>query len=236
MRTQRGAALIVALWALALLSLIVGTAVQTTRLENRQSAYELHHLEAQLAAEAGFAMALKDLSSSKSVMIADGRPYPFFFEDTQLTLRVYSERGKLDLNFCSIESLTLLASFFGASPNQTQQMAQELSKRRANLSTIKAIEELQQFPEMDSRLYVQMEPFLTLWSGLVQPDTSFALAPVRAALKLEIPVSRGNPGSVLSAKIYAIHTTGTTADLNVTFLLNSQGDNAQLYRVLRWQE
>lgn len=236
MKSQHGAALIVTLWALALLSLIIGTIVQATRLENRQSAYELHHLEAQLAAEAVFALSLRDLTSSKSAMIADGRPYPFFFEDTQLTLRVYSERGKLDLNFASIESITLLASFLGASPNQAQQMAQELSKRRTDLSTIKAIEELQQLPEMDSRLYVQMEPFLTLWSGLVQPDTSFAQDPVRAALKLEIPASRSNPGSVLSVKIYAIHTSGTTADLNVTFLLNSQGDNAQLYRVLRWQE
>lgn len=153
-----------------------------------------------------------------------------------MTVKVYSERGKLDLNFASVESLTRLASHLGASPNQSQQMAKELSERRAKETTIKAIGELQQFPGMDSRLYVQMEPYLTLWTGLVQPDLSFAQGPVRAALKLGAPVPSGNPGTVLSAKIHATHITGTTANLDVTFFLTPQGGDAQLYRVLRWQE
>src|SRR5471030_1779294 len=58
MKPQRGAALILALWALALLSLMMGAVVQAIRLENRQSAYELQHTKAQLAAEAGLALAI----------------------------------------------------------------------------------------------------------------------------------------------------------------------------------
>ncbi len=236
MKPQRGAALILALWALALLSLMMGAVVQAIRLENRQSAYELQHTKAQLAAEAGLALAIQALTTSPATLIADGRPYALSFDDAQLTVKVYSERGKLDVNFASADSLARLTQYLGASPAQANQIAAEISTRRASSNPLKAIEELQSFPGMDPTLYEQLAPDLTLWTGLGQPDPSFASEVVRSALKLgPSPLGR-NPGTVLSVHAQAVLATGASAELNVAFLLNPQGDGTQLYRVLRWQE
>ncbi|MGY2224939.1 hypothetical protein ACW9IK_19820 [Pseudomonas gingeri] len=236
MKRQRGAALILALWALALLSVMMGAVVQSIRLENRQSTYELQHAKALLAAQAGLALAIQSLASPPSTMIADGRAYSLPFDDAQLTVKAYSDRGKLDLNFANLDNFIRLATFLGASPAQSQQLTDEMSLRRANANTLKAIEELQQFPGMDPTLYERLAPHLTLWTGLGQPDPSFAAETVRAALKLGPPVPGRSPGTILTVHSQAILATGVSADLDVTFFLTPQGEGTQLYRVLRWQE
>lgn len=236
MKRQRGAALIIALWALTLLSVLMGAVVQSIRLESRQSANELQHTRTQLAAEAGLALAIQALSTSPSGMIVDGRPYSLPFDDAQLTLQVYSERGKLDLNFASAEHFTRLISYLGASTEQTTQLAAHLNARRADGFNLKTLEEFQQFPSMDPSLYERLTPYLTLWTGLGQPDASFASETVRTALKLGPAVPGRNAGTALSVHVQAVLATGASTDLNVTFILNPQGDGTQLYRVLRWQE
>jgi len=214
----------------------MGAVVKSIHLEYRQSANELQHAKAQLAAEAGLAMAIQALSTSPASMVADGRPYVLPFEDAQLTLQVYSERGKLDLNFANTESFTRLASKLGASSDQTRQLAAQLNTRRADGLTLKALEELQQFKGMDPSLYERLAPYLTLWTGLGQPDPSFASDTVRTALRLGPIVPGRNPGTTLNAHIRAELATVASTNLNVTFILNPQGDGTQLYRVLRWQE
>ncbi|TLG91598.1 general secretion pathway protein GspK, partial [Pseudomonas edaphica] len=59
MKRQRGAALLMVLWALALLGLIMAGVVDTLRLENRQSAFSLQQTHARLAAQAGLALTIQ---------------------------------------------------------------------------------------------------------------------------------------------------------------------------------
>ncbi|MFC3944967.1 general secretion pathway protein GspK [Pseudomonas gingeri NCPPB 3146 = LMG 5327] len=236
MNRARGAALVLALWALALLSLMMAVVVGTLRLENRQSAYTLQHTRALLAAESGLAVVVQDLSSKTPGMIADGRLYRLTIEEAQVSVELHGERGKLDLNQVSVEDFTRVVRYLGASPDQGRRLARELLARRNGGTPIRSLEELQLLAAMDRRLYAQLAPNLTLWTGLAQPDPSLATEPLRTALKLASPVLAGTAGPIYSARIQAAVTATTSATLNVTFLLNPQAEGTQRYRVLRWQE
>ncbi|NWA25422.1 general secretion pathway protein GspK [Pseudomonas gingeri] len=236
MNSQRGAALVLALWALALLSLMMAVVVGTVRLENRQSAYALQHARALLAAESGLALVVQSLAAKVPGMIADGRAYHLNLEDAQLTVELRSERGKLDLNQVSPEAFNQVLGYLGASPAQGRKLTQELLARRTRNDPLSAIEQLQVFAAMDSALYGQLAPNLTLWTGLPQPDPTYATALLRAALKLPAPLLESSPGQIYSAQIQAVLVAPFAANLNVTFLLNPQAEGTQLYRVLRWQE
>jgi len=236
MNGQRGAALVLALWALALLSLMMAVVVGTVRLENRQSAYALQHARALLAAESGLALVVQSLAAKVPGMIADGRAYHLTVEDAQLTVELRSERGKLDLNQVSPEAFNQVLGYLGASPGQSRKLTQELLARRTGNNPLQTIEQLQGFAAMDRTLYGQLAPNLTIWTGLPQPDPTYATGPLQAALKLPAPLVESPAGPIYSAQIQAVLVAPFTADLNVTFLLNPQAEGTQLYRVLRWQE
>ncbi|UZE27778.1 general secretion pathway protein GspK [Pseudomonas asplenii] len=236
MDDARGAALVLALWALALLSLMMAVVVGTVRLENRQSAYALQRTRALLAAESGLAWVVRDLSSNPPAMIADGRRYQLTIEDAQLSIELQSERGKIDLNQVSAKDFDQVVRYLGASPEQGRRLSGELLARRSAANPPRVVEELQLFAAMDRRLYARLAPNLTLWTGLARPDTRLATAPLRAALKLPAAVLESPAGPIYSAQITSALTTAVSATLNVTFLLNPQAGGTQLYRVLRWQE
>ncbi len=56
---QRGVALLLVLWVLALLSLLLGGLAGWVQLETRQAAWHRQHTQAVLAAEAGVALAMQ---------------------------------------------------------------------------------------------------------------------------------------------------------------------------------
>ncbi|KPA88536.1 hypothetical protein ACMGT0_08805 [Pseudomonas sp. RHF3.3-3] len=232
----RGAALVLALWALALLSLMMAVVVGSVRLENRQSAYALQRTRALLAAESGLARVVQDLSGKTPTMIADGRRYHLTIEDAQLSLELHSERGKIDLNQVSAEDFEQVVRYLGASPGQARRLSRELAERRSASNPPRSVEALQLFAAMDRPLYARLAPNLTLWTGQARPDPDLATAPLRAALKLPPPVLESPAGPLYSARIKATLPSAVSATLSVTFLLNPQAGGLQLYRVLRWQE
>lgn len=236
MSVQRGAALIIALWALALLTVIMTQVVQTLRLEGRQSSYALHHARAQLGAEAGLALVIQELRASPSTWVADGRSYERSFDDIQLTIKVLSERGKLDLNFVNVDQVVNLSRYLGATQAQAQRLGQAIRARRASGLPFKALEELQTQGGVTPELYALLAPYVTLWTGLSEPDPAFAPEAIRAVLKLAATPPNRNPGSVLTAQINANSAAGFSASLDVTFIIDPEGGSALLYRVLRWKE
>src|SRR5471032_379919 len=92
MRRQRGAALLLVLWALALLSVLLGGLAGWVQLQSRQALWLRQHTQTVLAAEAGIALALADRR-----WIADGRDMPLTFDDAQLQVSLRSERRKQGL-------------------------------------------------------------------------------------------------------------------------------------------
>lgn len=233
MRRQRGAALLLVLWVLALLSVLLGGLAGWVQLESRQALWHRQHTQTVLAAQAGVALAMADRH-----WIADGRERLLTFDDAQLHVSLRSERGKLYLVNAEAHDLTRLALACGASPAQAAQVAKALdARRKQGLAPFRVLEEVRQLPGMSQALYRQLLPELTLWSDLDRPAPAFASALMRQALNLPQQSAQGaDPGEVLVVDSRAQRPGGYEARLQVTVLLSPTDDGAQPYRVLRWQE
>ena len=233
MRRQRGAALLLVLWVLALLSVLLGGLAGWVQLESRQALWHRQHTQTEHAAQAGVAVAMDDRH-----WIADGRERLLTFDDAQLHVSLRSERGKLYLVNAEAHDLTRLALACGASPAQATQVAKALdARRKQGLAPFRVLEEVRQLPGMSQTLYRQLLPELTLWSDLDRPAPAFASALMRQALNLPQQSAQGaDPGEVLVVDSRAQRPGGYEARLQVTVLLSPTEDGAQPYRVLRWQE
>ncbi len=240
MSRQKGVALLLVLWVLALLSVLLGGLASWVQLESRQALWQRQHTQALFAAEAGMAMAIQGLSDpqQKKRWIADGRVISLRFDDSQLELSIRSERGKLDLNSAIAGDIARLAQACGANKEQAGAMAQWLESHRGDGSPpLRVIEEVRQLPGMTQALYVRMLPEVTLWSGLDRPDPAFASGLLKRALNLPNQSAVGaDPGEMLVIDSRAQRSGGFHAELQVTVLLSPSEGSAQPYRVLRWQE
>ena len=240
MKRQKGIALLVVLWALALLSLLLGGLAGWVQLETRQGLWQRQHTQALLAAEAGMNQAVQALldKAHRPRWIADGRGMPLRFDEAQLVVGVTSERGKLDLNAAQVEDLARVAQACGASRNQAAQLAKALQARRGgDEPPLRVIEELRQLPGMTQVLYNRLLPEVTLWSGLDRPEPAFATPLLKRALSMPNQAAvGGDPGDVVTIQSQAQLPSGYSARLQTTVLLNPSEGNAQPYRVLRWQE
>ncbi len=216
---QRGVALLVVLWVLALLSLLLGGLAGWVQLESRQALWLRQNTQALLAAEGGMNMAVQGLldTEQRKRWVADGRMVALRLDDTQLVVSVRSERGKLDLNSAPVADISRVLQACGAA-------------RRV-------VEEVRQLPGMTQTLYTRLLPEITLWSGLDRPDSAFASGLLRRALNLPNQSAVGaDPGEVLTIDSRAERPGGITAFLQTTVLLSPSEGSAQPYRVLRWQE
>lgn len=240
MKRQRGVALLLVLWVLALLSLLLGGLAGWVQLETRQALWHRQHAQALLAAEAGVALAMQALADplQRKQWIADGREMPLVFDDAQLHVSLHSERGKLYLNSAEAGDFARLALACGATQAQANRLARDLEVRRnEGLPPFRVVEEVRQLPGMTQALYSALVPEISLWSGLDRPDPAFASPLMRRALNLPRLSAAGvDPGDVLVIDSRAQRPGGAHARLQATVLLSPAQGSAQPYRVLRWQE
>jgi general secretion pathway protein K len=237
MKKQKGIALLLVLWALALLSLLLGGLAGWVQLETRQGLWQRQHTQALLAAEAGMNQAVQALldKSHRPRWIADGRGTPLRFDEAQLVVGVTSERGKLDLNAAQVDDVSKVAQACGATRNQAAQLAKALQARRGgDEPPLRVIEELRQLPGMTQVLYSRLLPEVTLWSGLDRPEPAFATPLLKRVLNMPNQAAVGaDPGDVVTIESQAQLPSGYSARLQTTVLLNPSEGNAQPYRVLR---
>ena len=233
MTRQRGAALLLVLWVLALLSVLLGGLAGWVQLESRQALWLRQHTQTVLAAEAGIALAMADRR-----WIAEGRDRSLRFDDADLRVSLRSERGKLYLVNAEADDLMRLALACGASRAQAGQWVKALETRRnQGQAPLRVLEEVRQLPGMTQALYSRLLPEITLWSDLDRPDPAFASPLMRLAMNLPHQTAEGaDPGEVLEVDSRATRPGGYQARLRVTVLLSPTEDSAQPYRVLRWQE
>lgn len=238
-RRQRGVALLLVLWALAMLGLLLGALVMVVRQETRLALWQREHTQALLAAEAGIELAVRAISdpAQRALWVADGREQPLLFDRARLRVSVRSERGKLDLNSAAPGDFARVAQALGSSPQQASTLAQSLNTRRAaGRAPFQALEELRQLPGITAALYQQLLPELTLFSGLESPEPAFASAGLRRVLGLPSLPARGiDPGPVLSISSTAQLPDGFSVTIHSTVLL-SINEGVRPYKVLRYSE
>lgn len=211
-RRQRGAALLLVTWLIALLAALIGAFALTARVEGLQERVLSRGAIAGEAARAGLEMALVrvDDADLRRRWLADGRLYRWQYAGVPVEVRVQDEQGKIDINAADtalvaalfravgVESdqATLLASAMvdwrDADPlTQPQGGAEDPDYAAAGLpygakdAPFETVAEVEQVLGMTPAIYAKAAPFFTIFTGSGTPDTTSAAAPVLTAMGLD---------------------------------------------------
>jgi general secretion pathway protein K len=212
LRLQRGAALLLVMWLIALLAALVGAFALIARTEHLQGRVLVRGLVAENAARAGIEYAMTRVAATepRQQWLPDGRTHRWRYGNAAIEVKIVDENGKIDLNQAD---MTLLAEFIhGFEPDlqkATQLAAAILDWRDpdslsqpagggedadyasaglpygAKDAEFESVAELEQVLGFTPELYAKMAPHLTVFSGRVRPDPAFASAQVLDAMGMD---------------------------------------------------
>ncbi len=211
MKRCSGAALVLVLWLVLLLTAVVAAFALTAKVEHLQGRVFAETAAAQEQARAGVEYALSRLQGSggQPAWQPDGRRYRWQFQGVRIDLRIVDEAGKVDLNLAEAGLLEALLGAIGTEPGQARQLAGAMVDWRdrddlqqpaggaenadyaaagfpygAKNMPFESSGELQRILGMDAALYAQLEPLVTVF-GVSRPDPRFAPASVLTAMGLD---------------------------------------------------
>lgn len=199
-RAQRGTALLLVLWVVALLGILLGSFVVLARSEQMQTRWLFDTTRARYAAEAGLSRAIYELRRADPLTrwVPDGRSYELAFDDAKLEITVTDESGKVDLNMA--DELILLSLFqqAGADADRAARLVdgvmdwrdpdedvRPLGAEKADYESeglgyapanrgFAVAGELQQVLGMDYELYRKVAPLVTVYARTARPNPAFA--------------------------------------------------------------
>jgi general secretion pathway protein K len=207
-RRQRGVALILVLWVIALMSVLLGSFALIARTENLESRHLFDTTTARYAAEAGLERAVYELRNPDPLTrwVGDGRPYEFAFDNALVHVELTDESGKIDINSADDALLQSLFVSIGANTDQAAALSDAIQDWRdpddvvrphgaeaaeyktAGLSYVprnapfQTVSEVQQVFGMNYELYARIEPAITIYAGGGAPNPAYA--PLQALLAL----------------------------------------------------
>ena len=212
MTGMRGAALLLVLWLVALLTALVGAYALTARMEALQGRVGSRGTIVQEIARAGMEYALVRVAdrNQETHWQPNGRAYAWRFDGHDVQVRIIDETGKVDLNQADVPLLSRLVQVLGEPPDASDALAAAIVDWRdaddlgqpvggaedgdyaaagrpygAKDAPFETIAELEQVLGMTPDLYARLEPFLTLYSGRGQPDATYAQGPVLVAMGMD---------------------------------------------------
>lgn len=207
-----GAALLLVLWLIVLLTALVGAFAMTARVEHMQGQVLARGLSANSAARAGLEYALHRLAldDPRLQWQADGRPYEWQYAGAKVEIRIVSETGKVDLNQADAALLSGLLRALGSDSGEAARLAGAIIDWRdpdsltqisggaedadyasagraygAKDAEFESIAELEQVLGFTPGVYADIAPHVTVHSRLVRPDPAFASAPVLDAMGMD---------------------------------------------------
>ena len=212
MTGMRGAALLLVLWLVALLTALVGAYALTARIEALQGRVGSRGAMAQEIARAGMEYALVRVAdrNPETHWQPNGRAYAWRFDGHDVQVRIIDETGKVDLNQADVPLLSRLMQALGEPPDASDALAAAIVDWRdaddlgqpvggaedgdyaaagrpygAKDAPFETVAEVEQVLGMTPDLYARLEPFLTLYSGRGQPDATYAQGPVLVAMGMD---------------------------------------------------
>lgn len=206
---MHGAALLLVLWLIVLMTGLVGSFALLARVEGLQGRALTGGLAAENAARAGIEYALTRvaITDPRLQWRADGRPYRWRFDDAEVEVSLVDEDGKLDLNRAELPLLAALLRAVAVEQVQAERLAAAIVDWRdtdqlsqpagggedadyanaglpygAKDAEFESVAELQQVLGFTPAIYARIEPHVTVFSGRARPDPAFASAEVLDAL------------------------------------------------------
>jgi general secretion pathway protein K len=207
-RCQRGTALLLVLWSIALMTIVLGGFVVVARTENLQARHLFDTTRARYAAEAGISRAVLELRRNDPLTrwVPDGRAYEIDFEGTKVEIALTDESGKLDLNIADEVVMIALFQAVGIEVDRARALSDAIQDWRdpddlvrplgAEIADYEAagleygppnigfreLGEVQQVLGMSYELFEKLRPHVTVYSRMPRPNPAFASTTVIAAL------------------------------------------------------
>ena len=207
----RGAALLLVLWLLVLLSGLIAVFALTARTEALQGSALRTQVAGRHAAEAGIELAAFRMAAADPAArwVPDGRANEMAFEGWALRIAVLDEAGKFDLNAAEPVQLARLMVVLGVEPARADQLAGAIQDWRdadvlvampagaedrdyeaaglpygAKDQPFTTLSELQQLLGMDLATYRLLVPHVTVFTAAPAPEPAYASREVLAAMGL----------------------------------------------------
>jgi general secretion pathway protein K len=197
---QRGVALILVMWVMALMAILLGSFALIARTENLEARHMFDTTAARYDALAGVERAIFELRNPNpsSRWVADGRPYEFPYEGALVHVEITNESGKIDLNVADSSILISLFLSTGVDQERAAQLSDAIqdwkdaddlprphgaeAEQYARLGLdyaptnkpFQTISEVQQVLGMTYDIYRRIEPAITIYSGSRLPNAAFA--------------------------------------------------------------
>src|SRR5690554_3263109 len=217
---QRGAALLLVLWLIVLLTTLVGAFALSARVEQMQGRVLYRGVVGDQAARAGLEYALLRLGDADPEVrwIPDGRRYDWDFNGVPVQVRVVDESGKVDLNAADPQLLGALMVVLGAEPDEAERLAAAIADWRdaddlgqvagaaedpqyaaaglpygAKDAPFEAVSELELVLGMPADLAARLAAHVTVHGRLPVPNRRFAGSEVLQAMGID-------PGPVLAGR------------------------------------
>lgn len=279
---MRGAALLLVLWLIALLTALVGAFALSAQVEGLQGRVLVRGVAASNAARAGMEYAITRLESPDPTQqwLPDGRAYTWSYAGADIEVHITDENGKVDLNQAQMPLLTSLLRTLEVEQSQAAQLAAAILDWRdpdqltqpsggtedpayasagraygAKDAPFESVAELQQVLGFTPELYASIQPLVTVYSSLQQPDPAFAPGLVLDAMGMDgaglverrrrtDPVTGLSPGAGGMANrsgTYSIYSRARLFDGRESALrvvVNSSGNAVPgvAYTALHWEE
>lgn len=205
---QRGVALILVIWVIALMGVLLGSFALIARTENFEARHLFDGTTARYAAQAGIERAVYELRNPDMTQrwVGDGRPYIFEFDGAQVQVELTDESGLIDINTADDALLQGLFASVGVPPDQAAALSDaiqdwrdpddvprpqgaELNEYRAaglpyapRNAPFQTVGEVQQVLGMNYDLFEKIESAITIYGGGVQPNPAYAPLEVLLAL------------------------------------------------------
>ncbi len=212
-RRARGVALLLVLWAVALLAILLGGFLLVARTETLQSRFLLDATRARYIAEAGISRAAYELRRADPLArwVPDGRAYEFDFDNAKLRIEIEDESGRVDINAADEVLLSQYLLAIGVEEPRARSLVDAIMDWRDPDDLVRAngaedrdydaagldykpsnfgfqtVGELQQVLGMDYELFDRMEPHLTVYSRNPRPNPAYAAPQVLQAMAAMTP-------------------------------------------------
>jgi general secretion pathway protein K len=188
---ERGVALVVVLWGVALIAAAIVAIGMITRSESLIARNALENARARHAAEAGVQLALhRLLSYPRGTHLFDGAAETWQDGTTAVALAIQDEEGKVDLNAAPFALILGALRSAGATPPDALAIACAVVARRGYVDLqclegeapppavapglLVAVEELRRLAGVDAALYRRLAPLVTVFSGSAAIDPRLA--------------------------------------------------------------
>lgn len=210
--SARGAALLLVLWLIALLTAVIGAFAMTARIEHLQGRVLSRGVVADQAARSGLEYAMTRVTEPDPMRqwLPDGRPYRWAFGGARIEVKIVDETGKVDLNAADLPLLAGLIEAVGGERDLARKIASAVIDWRdpdslsqaeggaedpqysaaerpygAKDNPFETVPELQLVLGMTPELFAKLAPHLTVYSGQPQPNQAYASGEVLAAMGLD---------------------------------------------------